>query len=231
MAGALCLRSGVAGSGLLVPQSTFSTPKCKMSQADLKLAKAQPAMSMLLAQSGHKPVAALSSTDMFNSQGVGQLKKQPEVFRTADGKKAKRRVHISAALVNGDGMFSGRVQNVDPTPAAETSGRDNAAESNAGSPADELLGRAIEFAASIEEESARQRALERKLRRKSERAAYQVAAIASTLGFTALAGAAVYHRFLWQIPVSINILRLCDCGLPLRKYTTGSTNVHESSTV
>lgn len=192
MAGAAC-RSGVAGAGLLGPQVVLSTSKCQPSQIDLRHAKLQPAISSL---GGHPRQKHGTGKGFIEGLGISQLKP----LKSVDRNNRKKVLHTAAVLVNEDPMFSGRGRDAN---LAESSGRD-ATNANAGSPLDELLqtGRVLEFAASIEEESARQRALDRRLRRKSERASYQVAAIASTLGFTALAGAAVYHRFLWQIPVS-----------------------------
>ncbi|GAQ89372.1 beta-carotene hydroxylase [Klebsormidium nitens] len=190
MAGATC-RSGAAGAGLLGPQVVLSASKCQPSQIDLRHTKLQPAIS---ARGGHSRQKLGTGKGFVEGIGISQLKQ----LKNVDRNKRKKVLRTAAVLVNEDPMFSGRGRDAD---FAESSGRD-ATDANAGSPLDELLqtGRALKFAASIDEESARQRALDRRLRRKSERASYQVAAIASTLGFTALAGAAVYHRFLWQIP-------------------------------
>lgn len=46
------------------------------------------------------------------------------------------------------------------------------------------------------------RAAERRERKKSERTTYLIAAVMSSLGITAMAVAAVYYRFAWQMEVS-----------------------------
>lgn len=57
----------------------------------------------------------------------------------------------------------------------------------------------VATAASLAEEAAKTRILERIERRKSERSTYLIAAIASSIGFSSLAGGAVIYRFISQM--------------------------------
>ena len=45
--------------------------------------------------------------------------------------------------------------------------------------------------------------------RKGERTVYLLAAVASSIGFTALAAAAVYYRFVWQMQVQTSLSLAC----------------------
>lgn len=64
----------------------------------------------------------------------------------------------------------------------------------------------IDFAESVVsavDAGARERMMEKQLRRKSERTSYLIAAIASTVGITFLTAGAVYYRFAWQTQVGM----------------------------
>ena len=56
--------------------------------------------------------------------------------------------------------------------------------------------------------------------RKGERTVYLLAAVASSIGFTALAAAAVYYRFVWQMQVQTSL------SLTLASHALGLASTH-----
>ena len=62
--------------------------------------------------------------------------------------------------------------------------------------------------------------------RKGERTVYLLAAVASSIGFTALAAAAVYYRFVWQMQVQTSLSLSLSVSRSLSSHTLGLASTH-----